>query len=266
MLAAAVLLLLLLAVAIAMLAARRRRHYAAIAAQQRRTLALAQPVGLGSAAAAPAAFAEVPLVTRPDVLDAATFAAVLAEVERLVAAERSYLPAHKKGGTVAYETLCARAPTVLALYLGEPLRELVSRLVGVPVQPTPLHDQSSLSVLFYDRPGDHIGWHYDHNFYRGRHFTLLIPLVNRGAGADGLSAARLVARLGDAERQIATPPNSLVLFEGARVLHRVTPIGEGERRIVLSMTWCTDPANAWWQGLARRIKDIGFYGIRALWT
>jgi hypothetical protein len=32
----------------------------------------------------------------------------------------------------------------------------------VRVQPTPIHDQSSLSVLFYDRPGDHIGRHYDH--------------------------------------------------------------------------------------------------------
>ena len=44
-------------------------------------------------------------------------------------------------------------------------------------------------MIVYEKPGDHIGWHFDHNFYRGRHFTLLIPVVNQGRDG-GLSAAR----------------------------------------------------------------------------
>jgi hypothetical protein len=121
-------------------------------------------------------------------------------------------------------------------------------------------------VLFYEKPGDHIGWHYDHNFYRGRHFTVLVPIVNRSADGGGLSAARLKVRVGEGEREISTPPNRLIVFEGAKVLHKVTPIAGGERRIVWSMTYCTDPRNSALQGIARRVKDTAFFGLRALWT
>ena len=44
------------------------------------------------------------------------------------------------------------------------------------------------------------------------------------------------------------------------------PIAEGERRVVWSMTYCTDARNSAAQGLARRVKDTAFFGLRALWT
>jgi hypothetical protein len=201
-----------------------------------------------------------------DLLPAAAFAAVRAEAERLVAPERSFVPTHKKGGTVAYETLIAAAPAIVALYHAVDFRDLISRIVGVRVEPTPIHDQSSLSVLFYNKPGDHIGWHYDHNFYRGRHFTVLIAMANEGTAAGGLSHAELQARVGGREVAVRTAPNVGVLFEGALIHHKVAPLHEGERRLVLSMTYCTDP-RAWpWQGISRRLKDTAFFGIRALWT
>jgi hypothetical protein len=152
------------------------------------------------------------------------------------------------------------------LYHCADLKEFISRLVGVRVQPTPIHDQSSLSLLFYDRPGDHIGWHYDHSFYRGLHFTVLIGLTNEGRGADGLSHAKLQARVAGREIAVSTAPNTRIVFEGSRVRHRVTPILVGERRLVLSMTYCTDPRSYWWQGIWRRLKDTAFFGVRALWT
>jgi hypothetical protein len=206
------------------------------------------------------------LAVVPDLLPGETFARVKAEAERLVAPERSFVPAHKKGGTVAYETLIASAPAILALYHCAGFKDFISRVVGVRVQPTPIRDQSSLSLLFYDRPGDHIGWHYDHNFYRGRHFTILIGIANAGHAAGGLSHAQLQARLAGQEITVSTAPNAGVVFEGARVRHRVTPILAGERRLVLSMTYCTDQQSNWWQSISRRLKDTAFFGIRALWT
>jgi hypothetical protein len=201
-----------------------------------------------------------------DFLPVPVFTQLRDQIETLVQHERSFIPTHKKGGTVAYETIIARAPKVASLYHSPALLEFVSRTVGVRVEPTPLHDQSSLSVLFYDRPGDHIGWHYDHNFYRGRHFTVLMPMVNRGTAEGGLSHARLEARLASGETYVATPPNSFVIFEGARVHHRVVPIAEGERRVVLSMTYCADPRSTVSKAVARRVKDTAFFGVRALWT
>jgi hypothetical protein len=205
------------------------------------------------------------LATLDSILPPEDFAGIVAEVEKLVETERSYLPTHKKGGTVAYETLESKAPRLVELYRSQGLRKLVSDIVKLAVVPTPLHDQSSCSVLFYDKPGDHIGWHYDHNFYKGRHFTVLLPLTNQGHGEDGLSSARLLVRRSEAEQVIPTPPNTLVIFEGARVLHRVTTLAEGERRIVLSMTYCTDPRNSRLQEAARRVKDTAYFGLRALW-
>ncbi len=206
------------------------------------------------------------LAVLPKLLEDDAFARLRAAGERMIAAERNYVPSHKKGGTIAYETLIEQAPAIAGLYHSPAMLALASRITGERLMPTPLRDQSSLSLLWYDRPGDHIGWHYDHNFYRGRHFTLLIPLINEGTGADGLSHAELAARVGVEERSIATPPNRLVIFEGAVVRHKVSPVREGERRLVLSMTYCADPRSRWWQGAARRIKDMAFFGPRALWT
>jgi hypothetical protein len=191
---------------------------------------------------------------------------VATEAGSLVETERNYLPAHKKGGTIAYETLDAHAPRLTATYRSSDMCRLISAIVRIDVEPTPLHDQSSCSLLFYEKPGDHIGWHYDHNFYRGRHFTVLIPLVNRGEEPGALSAARLMARTNGHDIVIPTPPNALIVFEGAKVRHKVTPIAEGERRVVWSMTYCADPRNSSWQGLKRRVKDTAFFGLRALWT
>ena len=244
---------------------RRRRLYARLGARVGSVQA-ARIEGLAAIAARPSPGFGQRLATFDNFLPPPVLAAITAQAEQLVAPERSYIPTHKKGGTVAYETVIAHAPALVALYQSAELRAFVSRLVGVPVVPTPLQDQSSLSVLCYDKPGDHIGWHYDLNFYRGRHFTVLLPVVNTGSGEGGLSHARLTAAVGGGEVDIATPPNKLVVFEGARVKHKVAPIIAGERRMVVSMTYCVDPRERWWQGVARRVKDTAFFGVRALWT
>src|SRR5215470_10134097 len=82
------------------------------------------------------------LAVMPDFLPSHTFAALRAEAERLGSPERNYVPTHKKGGTVAYETLIEHAPGVVSFYHASALLGLVSRLVGVWVGPTPIHDQS----------------------------------------------------------------------------------------------------------------------------
>ncbi|MCB0191114.1 MAG: hypothetical protein KDJ65_04150 [Anaerolineae bacterium] len=180
--------------------------------------------------------------------------------------ERSYLPGHKKGGTVSYEALHHNAPKIIAFYHSPQLRALLSHIVGEQVVPTPIHDQSSCSLLYYDKPGDHIGWHYDHNFYNGRHFTVLIPIVNEHLATKALSSTKLFVKKNGAEEMIPTPPNTLVVFEGAKTLHKVTPLGPDEQRILLSMTFSTTPRASLHKEVARRCKDTAFFGVRALWS
>src|SRR4051812_17714228 len=57
----------------------------------------------------------------PEILPADLLARIRDEIDGMRATERTYLPAHKKGGTIAYETLCSQAPSVIALYLSPAL-------------------------------------------------------------------------------------------------------------------------------------------------
>lgn len=241
---------------------RRSRHYGRLHAALKGALASEPRFDVQY----PVATFDDALATVSGFLPPAQFDLIRREAATLANVERNYVPTHKKGGTIAYETLIARAPAIVGLYHSHAMQEFVSRTVGVKVMPTPLHDQSSLSVLVYERPGDHIGWHFDHNFYRGRHFTILLALENRGIDEGSLSRARLSARLDGVDTEVATPPNDLILFEGAKVLHKVSSLAAGERRIILSMTYCADPRANLRQAVARRIKDTAFFGPRALWT
>ncbi len=202
----------------------------------------------------------------PAPLPTPVFDRLRAAAQRHGQTERSYFPVHKQGGTIAYEDLHHVAPELVVFYQSDYLRRLCSAVIGESVLPTPLHDQSSCSLLFYDRPRDHIGWHHDYNFYNGRHFTVLLPLINRHLEENRLSSAQLVIRQDNQEVTIPTPPNTLILFEGARVFHKVTRLAENELRVILSMTFCTRPQASLLKGTLRRFKDIAYFGVRALWS
>lgn len=209
-------------------------------------------------------FADAHIVRIDQLLDTSSLANLQAEcLANHIHAERSYIPKHKKGGTLSYEAIHRSAPACLALYHSTAMRALVSKVTGTPVQPTADHDQSSCSLLYYDQTGDHIGWHYDYNFYRGRHFTVLVSLINR-SDQGGLSKARLQRKSGGEISNLETDENTLVIFEGAKVFHRATAIDPGEQRIMLSMTFCTEPHIHPLKELMRRIKDMAYYGPRVL--
>lgn len=205
------------------------------------------------------------LVRAPEFLAPDDVARLRAEaLANLPRYERSFIPTHKKGSTLSYEAIHRHAPACLSFYHSPAVQEWVSGVVGQRVVPTPDQDQSSLSILCYRDPGDHINWHYDHNFYRGRHFTVLLSLVNEGPA--GLSQSRLERKSSrGVVEAVDTAPGTLVVFEGARVLHRASPLGPDELRLILSMTYCTDPRNNWWKETFRRVKDTAFFGLRALW-
>ncbi len=139
-------------------------------------------------------------------------------------------------------------------------------MIGEPVVPAPFEDQSSCSLLFYDRPRDRIGWHYDYNFYNGRHFTVLLPLVNRHLHEDRLSSAQLVIRQDGRKAMVPASPNTLIVFEGAKVFHKVTRLEKNELHVMPSMTFCTRLRASLFKGAIRQFKDIAYFGPRALWS
>jgi hypothetical protein len=179
---------------------------------------------------------------------------------------RSYLPRFKKGGSISAFTLAEQAPEFLELYRSPALLDFLSRLVGAPLTLSPENDPHACAVYFYTEPGDHIGFHYDTSHYRGARYTVLMGLVNRS------ERCRLVCQLykdqpgrETRELRLATEPGSLVVFNGDRLWHAITPLGDGEERVSLTLEYVTDPRMAPHKRLLSNLKDaFAYFGVRAL--
>ncbi len=199
-------------------------------------------------------------------LDADRLAPLLAEADVCRAhINRNYVPGKKKGGSVSYFDVRRHAPSIHALYHSREFIDWLAALTGESLLTCPESDPHACALYYYTEEGDHIGWHYDTSFYRGKRFTVLLGLVQR-------SRSELVARLyhrsgtrAAEELRIATRPGTLVVFNGDNCWHMVTPSGAQEDRVVLSMEYVTDRHMGFAQRLVSNVKDaVGYFGFKAL--
>lgn len=191
--------------------------------------------------------------------------------ERLVSAatavqpsvNRNYLPGHKQGGSVSRHVLDEHSPFIAELYRSRVLIEALESVAGERLQLSPPDDPHAYALYYYTRPGDYIGWHYDTSYYAGRRYTVLFGVVDE-------SSCRLDYELHTRETDVATvrgsiqiPPGGLVFFDGDALRHRITPLGEGERRISLTFEYVTDPRMRRGWRLISKMKDaFGYFGFR----
>lgn len=153
---------------------------------------------------------------------------------------RNAVSGHKKEGRVGFYTLLCQAPGILSLYRSPALLTFLSRLVDSPLRLCPENDPHSCTLNYYTEPGDHIGFHFDRPYYKGKHYTVLIGLVERS------EHCRLVARVRKRgkteeirETRIPMEPGTVVLFNGDKLWHAVTPLGKSEERITLTLQYVT---------------------------
>lgn len=194
-------------------------------------------------------------------------ARILEEVERVrPAIHRNYIPRHKKGGSVSYYTLVEQAPTIHALYRSPALVGFLQTLTGRLLQPCPENDPHSCALYFYTEPGDHIGFHFDTSYYKGTRYTVLIGLIER-------SSSRLVCQFYKAdarrrpvvERAYATDPGTFVFFNGDKLWHAITPLGDNEERVSLTLEYVTDPSMTPSKRLLSNLKDaFAYFGVRTV--
>ena len=201
-------------------------------------------------------------------LPPAVVEAFAAEVDRVrPAVHRNFIPRHKKGGSVGFHTLAAQAPSILTLYRHPAFIDMLARVTGARVEPCPESDPHSCALYFYTEPGDHIGFHYDTSYYRGARYTILVGIVER-------SSSRLVCQLykdnpgrATEEVRLATEPGTLVLFNGDKLWHAITPLGAGEERVSLTLEYVTDPHMAPVKRFVSNMKDaIAYFGFRAVFA
>jgi hypothetical protein len=197
-------------------------------------------------------------------LPASLIEPMVAEVERVrPAINRNFIPRHKKGGSVSFYTLREQAPTIVALYRAPAFIALLSALTGRSLQACPPSDPHSCALYFYTEPGDHIGFHFDTSYYKGSRYTVLVGLIER-------SSSRLVCQLyknvpGRAveERALTTHPGTFIFFNGDKLWHAITPLGEHEERVSLTLEYVTDPSMSPLKRFVSNMKDaIAYFGFR----
>jgi hypothetical protein len=202
----------------------------------------------------------------PRFLPPVAVSALLDDVKRLEPGlNRNYIPRHKKGGSVGHYAIADEGPALLAFYRSERFRRFLGGLVRADLKLCPGDDPHACALYFYTEPGDHMGYHYDTSYYRGARYTVLVGLVQD-------SASRLQCRLhtrtpgrAPLELEVATEPGSLVIFNGDKVYHGVSPSQEGERRVVYTMEYVTSQEMGCVQRLYSTLKDaVAYFGIRAL--
>ncbi|HEY6085799.1 MAG TPA: 2OG-Fe(II) oxygenase [Nitrospira sp.] len=179
---------------------------------------------------------------------------------------RNYIPGHKKGGSVSYYTVMEKAPRFLDLYKSQTFIDFLSRLSHVKLVICPESDPHSCALYYYTEPGDHIGFHYDTSYYKGARYTILMGLVDKS------TQCKLVCELfkDDPTKQtrhleLVTQPGDLVVFNGDKLWHAVTPLGPGEERIALTMEYVTNPDMGSAKRLYSNLKDsFAYFGLRAV--
>jgi hypothetical protein len=205
-------------------------------------------------------------IVLPRALDEGLIRRLVHEVESAQdGVRRSLVPGFKKSGSISHFTLMERAPEILALYRSPALISFLSELADARLVISPADDPHGCAIYQYTRPGDRVGFHYDTSFYRGARYTVLVGLVNR-------STSRLVCTLhkGDRHRavrelHVATDPGTVVIFNGDKLWHAVSPLGQGEQRIVLTLQYLTRQDMHPVGRFISNMKDaVGYFGFREL--
>jgi hypothetical protein len=207
-------------------------------------------------------------VYRERLLPAGLVAALVDEVDRLrPAVHRNYIPRHKKGGSVSAYALAAGAPATVALYRSPAFLDFLRRVTGRPLVHCPPGDPHACALYFYTEPGDHIGFHFDTSYYRGARYTVLVGLIERSSSRLVGQPFRRLPNREPLEIRLATEPGTLVLFNGDTLWHAITPLGEGEERVSLTLEYVTDTRMSPLKRLVSDLKDsIAYFGFRAVFT
>jgi len=154
---------------------------------------------------------------------------------------RVKIPGFKKSGSVSYHNLKHSAKQIFELYKMEIFRKLIEEIVDVRLEYCPERDGHAAALYYYTEPGDRIGVHYDKSFYKGSRYTVLLGLIQDS------TESKLICYPGASKKQprqnplpVYTNPGTLVIFNGDVLWHEVTPLGNNEERVILTLEYLTD--------------------------
>ena len=176
---------------------------------------------------------------------------------------RNYIPKHKKGGSVSRFTLEEHSPTIKEIYETPEFFDFLNNLVGGDLQDCPPEDPHAYALYCYTEPGDHIGFHYDTSYYKGRRYTILIGVIDDSTCELEYDLFTKNPQKETTRHSTSLAPGDFVFFNGDNLYHRITPLGEGEERIALTLEYVTDQSMGWFPRFVSNMKDsIAYFGFK----
>jgi hypothetical protein len=194
-------------------------------------------------------------------------AELIAEMESLRPAVIWHrIPFVRGGGTIGFRTILARAPVSLAVYRSPAFIGFLSRLVGKELFVKSEDDEQSCVWYFYDRRGDHMYPHYDTcGCEDDASYSIIIGVVSRSVSRLACHLYKDVPGRATKTLEIDTQPGSIVIFNGSKLYHGVTPLGQGEERVVFSPSYMTNSTVKRAARFRENLKDaILYFGLPAL--
>ena len=176
---------------------------------------------------------------------------------------RNFIPKHKKGGSVDYNTVAQLAPAMTAVYHSPAFQKAFSQIADAPMKECPSSDLHRCALYAYTEAGDHIGFHYDTSYYKDRRWTVLVGLIDE-------SSSKLLCHLHTRNKdrkpeklELKVGPGTVVLFNGDKVWHAVTPTAADERRFIVSMQYVTNGDMSPFMRFVSNMKDsIAYFGLK----
>lgn len=208
-----------------------------------------------------------------DVFPPSLFAELIVSLEAIPPLTRNE-GAWRSGSAIDGRTLMASQSRSPLLYLtSDEFASRVHEETGIMLSMVPEADVNRLSLLFYsgdpergERASVHVrpdgcGWHVDGNIYLGQRWAGILTLRENTIDIESKlelkphGVTTLIPRQG--------LENSLILFQGDHVSHRVRDMVSGEQRVVLSLLMSDNPTmtwNPWLRHYQRRVNRM-FYGL-----
>lgn len=100
-------------------------------------------------------------------------------------------------------------------------------------------DRNQISLLYYAEAGDGIDWHFDGNIYLGQRWAGIFPLFEETN--DDTTKLELEVNGDVMTFDRKEVHNTLLLFQGDQVKHRVRPMNDNEERLVVNLLFSPTP-------------------------
>ena len=175
-----------------------------------------------------------------DVLSESKFSKIKQILQQEKSNSRQQNSFFRRGSAFDGTDLRASCPEVVDALVSDEVLRVAQEQSGITdLSFVPDGDVNQISLLHYRSAGDGIGWHVDGNIYIGQRWAGILTIAERTGDAD--SKLELRPRGEVVTFPVSEVENTLILFQGDQVQHRVRPMANGEERLVINLLFTTNP-------------------------